>query len=394
VAEPVEGEAAAVSEVEPTQLTQVKVPISDAGDALATPDASGRFPIVVLTGGRSRIRNEFVVAGVAMLAIGFFAPLDFAVQGVLVGLGGVVLVIGAFLSFIVRVPEGAQALLLRRGRFHRILPAGSHVLPPWIGVSHVVTKREIPFVATGYAVPTSDDVRVDVQVLLTFTIDAADRFVYAISAPDFDVVCAAASQEALRRLVRSIGSDHVLDLAGTESEALRDAIGADLASYGVTVHAVVLTSIVPPAAYMASLEATRLAVVQRAEDTERHTLERRKQANRLELERDHAEGRRKLLEIDAANEAYRLEQIEARIAAYPAAAKWDFDTQRMDVARALAGNDRALLAVGDPAKLTEALLVSGRDEVVDGGQAAATAARAARATETKKATATKGQTKV
>lgn len=350
-------EQAVPLEPEP-QLTQARVPIAEAADAFAVPDESGRFPIVVVTGERSRIRNELVIAGLALLAVVFIVQVNVVLQGGLVAAGVALIVLGTLRAFIVRVPEGAQALALRRGRYDRTLPAGVHYLPPWIAVSHVVTTREIPFLSSGLAVPTADDVRVDVNVLITFTIQAADRFVYAISAPDFDTVCMAASQDAIRRLIRGIGSEHVLDLAGTESEALRRAIGESLASYGVAVDRVVVTSIAPPAAYMQSLEGRRLAGVQRAELAERHTLDRRRQADRLELERGEVEGRRRILELEAENEAFRLEQAEARIAAYPRAAQWDYDAQRIEVARALATNDRALLAVGDPGRLTEALLVA------------------------------------
>ena len=349
------------------QLTQARVPIAEAADAFAVPDESGRFPIVVVTGERSRIRNELVIAGLALLAAVFILQVNIVLQGGLVVAGVALIVLGTLRAFIVRVPEGAQALALRRGRYDRTLPAGVHYLPPWIAVSHVVTTREIPFLSSGLAVPTADDVRVDVNVLITFTIEAADRFVFAISAPDFDTVCMAASQDAIRRLIRGIGSERVLDLAGSESEALRRAIGESLASYGVAVDRVVVTSIAPPAAYMQSLEARRLAGVQRAELAERHTLDRRRQADRLELERGEVEGRRRLLELEAENEAFRLKQAEARIAAYPRAAQWDFDAQRIEVARALAANDRALLAVGDPARLTEALLVAATPEVDSNG---------------------------
>lgn len=365
-------EPAVPVEAEP-QLTQARVPMAEAADAFAVPDESGRFPIVVVTGERSRIRNELVIAGLALLAVVFIVQVHIVLQGGLVAAGVALIVLGTLRAFIVRVPEGAQALALRRGRYERTLPAGVHYLPPWIAVSHVVTTREIPFLAAGLAVPTADDVRLDVGVLITFTIQAADRFVYAISAPDFDTVCMAASQDAIRRLIRSIGSEHVLDLAGTESEAIRGAIGEGLASYGVSVDRVVITSITPPAAYMQSLEARRLAEVQQAELAERHTLDRRRQADRLELERGEIEGRRRLLELEAENEAFRLKQAEARIAAYPRAAQWDFDAQRLEVARALAANDRALLAVGDPARLTEALLMAATPEPEsDGGGAART----------------------
>ncbi|HEX5039698.1 MAG TPA: SPFH domain-containing protein [Candidatus Limnocylindria bacterium] len=343
-----------------SQLTQVKVPIADAADAFSIPDASGRFPIVVLTGERSRIRNDFVVVGIGLLAIGIIVNMGIAARGGLIVAAAAVIFLGVVRSFIIRVPEGAQALTLRAGRFDRVLAAGNHVLPPWIAVTHVVTKREIPFTTSVTQVPTGDGVRIDVGLLITFSIDAADRFVFAISAPDFDLVCSAASQDALRQLVRGIASEAVLDLAGAESDALRDVLGRALDDYGVKVHKVVIVSVHPPNDYMASLEARRLATVQQAEQAERHALERRRQADRIDLERQRAEEERKLIEIEAANESLRLERLQERLAAYPQAARWDFDGQRLDIARALAGNERALLAVGDPAKLTEAMLVADR----------------------------------
>jgi regulator of protease activity HflC (stomatin/prohibitin superfamily) len=342
------------------QLTQVKVPIADAADAFSVPDASGRFPIIVLTGERSRIRNDFVIAGIGLLAVGIVFNMGIAARGGLIAAAVALMFLGVVRSFIIRVPEGAQALALRGGRFERVLAAGNHVLPPWIAVTHVVTKREIPFTTAVTQVPTQDGVRIDVALLITFSIDAADRFVFAISAPDFDLVCSAASQDALRQLVRGIGSDAVLDLAGAESDALREVLGEALDDYGVKVHKVVVVSVRPPGDYMASLEARRLATVQQAEQTERHALERRRQADRIDLERQRAEEQRELIEIEATNESLRLERLQERLADYPHAARWDFDGQRLEVARALASNERALLAIGDPGKLTDAMLVADR----------------------------------
>lgn len=356
------------------QLTQVRVPIADAADAFAIPDASGRFPIVVLTGERSRIRNEFVIAGAVLIVVALIFDLNIAVRGGLMAVAVAALFIGVFQSFVVHIPEGSQALALRRGRFDRVLPAGVHYLPPWIAVTHVVTKREIPFVVPGAAVPNADGVRIDMDLLITFAIDAAERFVFSISAPDFDLVCAAASQDALRRLVRGIGSQDVLDLAGESSEELRAAIGTALEDYGVVVHKVVIVAVRPPADYMASLEARRLSEVQQAEQAEQHLLDRRRLADRIDLLRQDAEERRNLIELEAANESLRLERLQTRIATFPEAARWDFDGQRLEVARALAGNDRALLSVGDPGRLTDAFVGA---ELREGGETAATPAQPA-----------------
>ncbi len=351
------------------QLSQVQVPIADAAQAFVIPDASGRFPIVVLTGERSRIRNEFVAAGVVMILLAVVFELALVARGALIAVALGAIFIGVVQSFIVRVPEGSQALALRRGRFDRVLPAGVHYLPPWIAVTHVVTRREIPFVVPGIDVPTSDGVRVDIDLVITFAIEGAERFAFSISAPDFDVVCSAASQDALRQMVRGIGSQDVLDLAGASSDELRAAIGGALDTYGVVVHKVVIMAVRPPAEYMASLEARRLAEIRQAEQAEQHILDRRRLADQIDLLRHGAEERRNLIELEAANEALRLERLQSRLATFPDAARWDFEGQRLDVARALAGNDRALLSVGDPGRLTDALVGSELRDAIQGGAA-------------------------
>ena len=77
------------------------------------------------------------------------------VRGGLIGVGALLVFLGVFQSFMVAVPEGARALLLKSGRYWRTVGAGRHVVPPWIVVSHVVTVREIPFNGLVAETPTS-----------------------------------------------------------------------------------------------------------------------------------------------------------------------------------------------------------------------------------------------
>ena len=53
-----------------TQLTSVRVPLDQAADALVSPDASGRTPIVVLTRRQNRISNVSLLIAVLILAGG------------------------------------------------------------------------------------------------------------------------------------------------------------------------------------------------------------------------------------------------------------------------------------------------------------------------------------
>jgi regulator of protease activity HflC (stomatin/prohibitin superfamily) len=362
------------------QLTQARVDLDDAGEAFTVPDATGRLPIVVLPKQPFRIRNEFVIIGAIAIVVGILFDLSLQVRGGLLGLGVLLVFLGVFQSFVVAVPEGAQALLLKSGRYWKTVGAGRHIVPPWIVVSHVVTVREIPFNAIAAETPTSDDVRVDIDVLLTFTITAPDRFVFAISAPDFDQVCQAACLDAIRLLVRSKASDEVLDLTADDADWLKTQVGAAIGAYGVEIQRVVITHVQPPRPFMASRESRKLAAVQRDEQTDRHALEERLLSDREALERQRITAQRERIELEAANEDLRLRHLQARLAAYPQAARRDLDDQRLAVARALAGNSRAMVQVGSGGDVADALIVrSLADETADGPAVATRAVRTPKA---------------
>ena len=278
------------------------MPLDQADEAFGVPDATGRIPIVLLPSAPNRIRNSFLVAGVVAAVVGLILDVTLVLRGGLLAVGVLLVFLGMFRSFIVPVPEGSKAILLRRGRIDRTIGPGNHIIPPWIAVSHLVTTREIPFDVPVSEVPTQEGLRVSVDVLLTFRITRPEQFVFAISAPDFDQVCQAAGQDALRMLIRSTTAEHVLDLAGTESAQLAATTGRALAGYGVQVERVVILHIRPPDEFMRSLEGRRIAAVQRDEEVERHALEQRRQdgsgvaratARRVQARADRDRGRQR-----------------------------------------------------------------------------------------------------
>jgi regulator of protease activity HflC (stomatin/prohibitin superfamily) len=340
-----------------TQLTQVRVPLRDAAQALSTPDASGRPPIVVLPQQAFRIRNELVTAGIVVLLAGLIFDVSIALRAGGVGVGVALVILGVFQAFIVPIPEGSQAILLRRGRFHATLRPGNHFVPPWIIVSHLVTTRETPFTATASEVPTRDDVRTNLVMLLTFRVAAPERFVFTITVPDFDHVCQASCQDAVRLLVRSKTSEEVLDLGDADGERLRQDIGTDLEPYGVEVARVVVTDVRPPTEFVASRESRRLAGVQRAEEQELHELELLRLADRDEQERQRIRLHRAAIELEAENEVVRLERLDSRIREYPTAMQWDTESRRLDVAAALASNTRAMVQVGPGIDVATSILM-------------------------------------
>jgi regulator of protease activity HflC (stomatin/prohibitin superfamily) len=359
-------------DTQPVQLVQVRIPLEDAADAFA----GTHPPLVVLPKYAQRIRNDFLAAsGIALLA-GVVAGLAF--NGLLfaagVALALVLLAFAMMRALFVRVPEGTVALLNRGGKYVGELTAGVHALAPWSVVTYLVTTREIPYDAPVFEAPTSDNVRATVDILLTFSVVDARRFVYGISASDFDRVLAAAAQDAVRLLVRGMTAEHVTDLAQRESEDLQNTLSGIVEPYGVKIRRVVITAARPSEEFLRSLEARQLAAVQRSEEAERHALAQQRQADaealarqeivaRLEREREEqqqqvleAETRRRVAEADVETHALRLSKLEAALRANPLAAQWETQTAQLEVARALAGNTRAVVQLGAMDEITRALM--------------------------------------
>lgn len=356
-----------------TQLTQVRVPLEDAAEAFSVRDASGRIPIVVVPQRIHRIRVELIGLALILLVAGYVGGilLNNGMYFPLAIVAAILLVVLAlFSSFRLRVPEGTQALLARGGRFVRAISSGTHLVPPWIAVTHLVTQREIPFDVPVLDAPTQDNVRAGVDTLITFNITDPYRFVYSISASDFDQVFQAACQDGLRAMIRQITTDQVNDLVRRDLTELRTTLSSDVEPYGVGIKKISITYAQPPNDFMRSQEARQLAIVQQSEQAEQQALSLRRQRDqadlarqeviaRVEREREElqmqiqqAEMRQRVIELEAKIEEFRLAKLEERLRSYPLAARWEWQGDQLAVARALAGNTRAVVQLGN----TDALL--------------------------------------
>ncbi len=271
-------EAGPADQASTVQLHQRRAPLADAASVFASENP----PIVLLPTYAQRLRNDFLVAAGIALAIGVVGGFGLG-QWLIFAAGAVVclvlLALAVMRAFLVRVPEGTVALLNRGGKFAGELSSGSHRLPPWVIVSYLVTQREIPYDTPLLEVPTQDNVRASIDTLLTFAIVDAHRFVFSISAPDFDRVLAAASQDAVRMIGRGIPADRIADLARQESAALGASLSATVEPYGVEIRRVVITLARPSDEFVRAREGERLAALQRFEQAERQTLELQRQAD-------------------------------------------------------------------------------------------------------------------
>jgi len=361
-----------------SQLSQVRVPLDEAADAFATKDASGRTPIVVLTARSMRVRTLFlIVAGIAVAAALFgdrFTALERLVP-IAVVVAIIALVVGVVQSLYVRVPEGTNAIMTKAGKYDRTIGPGAHVIMPNVAVSHLVTRREIPFEVPVVDAPTSDSVRAAVDVLVTFTITEPNKFVYSISASDFDQVFQAACQYAMRAMIREITSEEINDLVRHDTSGLKAKVSEDVAPYGVTLQKMTITFARPPADFQASQEARQLAVFQLDQQVEEQALAQRRQASletlarqqivaqvdrqreELQAQAQTAEMRRQVTELEMQAQELRLGRLEELLSKYPNAAKWEWESAQLEVARALAGNTRAFLQVGTASDIVRTLMV-------------------------------------
>jgi regulator of protease activity HflC (stomatin/prohibitin superfamily) len=350
-----------------SQLTSARVPLDQAGDAFVNPDASGRTPIVVLTQRQNRISNVPLLIGIVILVGGIvWAVLSGnpLLGGAAVPLSLIFFVLAIFRSFLVRIPEGAHGLLQSRGKYLRTIESGTHVLPPWIVVSHVVTRRIIPFDVPVQEAPTQDNVRTSVQTLVTFTISDPYHFVYSISASDFDQVFQAACQNTMRAMVRQISSDEVNNLPRQDTTELRETLSTASEPYGVKIVKVNIVYARPPEDFMRSQEARQLALLQQLEQTEQQALTKRRQTDaetlarqaviaQVERERDalqlqiqQGENRKRVVELEAEAEEFRLAKLQERLHKYPEATQWEWAGEQLGVARGLASNTHAFVQVG------------------------------------------------
>jgi regulator of protease activity HflC (stomatin/prohibitin superfamily) len=361
-----------------SQLTQQTVPLEQAATAFTTKDESGRIPIVVVPDRPFRLKIEIIGLGLILLIAGT-AGGAYLNSNLLIGIsvvfGLLMIALGVYRSYYLRIPEGVQALLAKGGRYSATIGSGPQVLPPWIAITHLITRREIPFEVPVMEAPTRDNVRANINTLITFVISEPYRFVYNISTDDFDMVFQAVCQDTIRSMIREIGSEQVNDLVLQDHAKLRENLNNKMEPYGVSIMRINIISAQPPADFMLSQEAQKLAELQQAEQAERQALAMRRQTDEdalarqrviaqverereeLQLEVQRAETQTRVVELEARAEALRLAELEERLKQYPAAMEWEWAGTQLNVIQALAANSRVVIQVGDADMLVRSLIM-------------------------------------
>ena len=322
------------------ELIQVRVPLDDAAEAFAQQDAErARADRRAHAMAAPHIRNDFVMLAVVILIGSWIAGNAFdAVLILTIGIpvALVLLVLGIFRVFYVSIPEGASAIVLRGGKYSRTIGSGGSYLPPWLVISHLVTRREIPYDVPVLEAPTADDVRAAVDVLVTFRIHDPYKFVITSRPTTSTWCCRPRVRMSCARWCAAPMPTRSPACAGQDSVDLSAALNGPWRPYGVTIGRVTITYARPPEAFLHSNEARQLAVLQRAEQQELQALAQRRLADEAELERQRvvaqvarkrdelqievqqAEIRQRMVELDAAAEELSAGQAGGAARALPA----------------------------------------------------------------------------
>jgi regulator of protease activity HflC (stomatin/prohibitin superfamily) len=317
-----------------------------AGEALEQADALGRVPVVVRIRRRAPIRPESLLIAAGLVTAALVLPIVFIYAVLLVAGAVAALVVGLLSRLLIRIPPGTVGLVMVGSKHRHALVAGAHWVPPWYVLTHLVTTREIAFDVPVDQVRTGDGVGVDVDLILTLGFADHARFVYSITPGDLDQLAQATCQDAVRTLIRGMEALSVLDLGASEADRLRSTIAGRLAPHGIEVPAVAFTRVMLPREFNDSLEGRRLAAVRLSEQEELYALKQRQQTDRASLEAQEEDARRAAVEFAAQAEEIRLARLEARVSAYPAAARYDLELARLRVAERLASNTRAIVSLG------------------------------------------------
>jgi len=160
------------------------------------------------------------------------------------------------LSILLTVPTGVFCLLQKFGQDMGEVEPGLHVMPSYYRIAYVVSKQACSYDAPVRECPTSDDVRVNIDVVVVFRIVDASHFIYKLGVKNFDEYLSGTVDESIRILVRQQDHKTVYELRGEKAEAMLSNLNEKFKDYGVAFTAVKIVSVWLPTDLQQALEDT------------------------------------------------------------------------------------------------------------------------------------------
>jgi regulator of protease activity HflC (stomatin/prohibitin superfamily) len=130
-------------------------------------------------------------------------------------------------------PHGTWCLKTRWGKYDGVAKVGINMFPPWVQVSHCVTKQSVVYDAPVERAVTKDNVRVGIDTFVVFRVVDPYPFVYNLGAGNFDGLLAGTMQESVRLLLRNTLVADVLNLRGDGAGVLLKNLNVKFEEHGV-----------------------------------------------------------------------------------------------------------------------------------------------------------------
>eukprot|EP00928_Gymnodinium_smaydae_P072151 TRINITY_DN55565_c0_g1_i1.p1 TRINITY_DN55565_c0_g1~~TRINITY_DN55565_c0_g1_i1.p1 ORF type:complete len:420 (-),score=114.88 TRINITY_DN55565_c0_g1_i1:186-1445(-) len=154
------------------------------------------------------------------------------------------------------VPTGCYCLAQWFGKDVGKAEAGMSFHLPGYRIAYMVTQQNCNYNAPVKECPTSDNVRVGVDVVVVFSIRNPEKFIYNLGAVHFDHLLSGAVDEGIRLLVREQSHSTVKYLRGSRSEELLKSLNAKFEACGVNFSSCQITSVYLPRSLDDCLENT------------------------------------------------------------------------------------------------------------------------------------------
>jgi regulator of protease activity HflC (stomatin/prohibitin superfamily) len=178
----------------------------------------------------------------------------------------ILILLGPLFLLVVRsiriTQEWRRAVVLRLGRFHAVKGPGIYLLWPIDTIAMMIDLRIQTISITAEQALTRDTVAVGVDAIVFWQVE--DPRAAAINIADYNQAIERVAQTSLREMIGATELGHLLSERAAADQALRQAIAAKTASWGVAVRSVEIRDVAIPAALQDAM--SRQAQAQRERD--------------------------------------------------------------------------------------------------------------------------------
>ena len=164
-----------------------------------------------------------------------------------------VLVIIVLIKTAVVVPNQSAYVVERRGKFHKVLYAGFHLLLPFVDVTaYKRSLKEQVLDVPKQTCITRDNVSVDIDGVLYLQVITPEKSAYGIS--DYEWGAIQLAQTSLRSVIGKLELDKTFEERTRINQEVVEALDAATAPWGVKVLRYEIRDITPPATVMEAME--------------------------------------------------------------------------------------------------------------------------------------------